>query len=153
MKKIVFLTGTRADFGKQKSLIKIINKKKAFDVTIFITGMHNLKKFGYTWEEIKKENYKNIFRYNNQKHNNSMDIILSNTVYGFSNFVKKVKPDLIVYHGDRVEALAGAIVGSLNNILTAHIEGGELSGTIDESIRHSVWNLNHSCKYEFRFHF
>lgn len=143
MKKIVFLTGTRADFGKQKSLIKIINKKKAFDVTIFVTGMHNLKKFGYTWEEIKKENFKNIYRYNNQKKNNSMDIILSNTVYGFSNFIKKEKPDLIVYHGDRVESLAGAIVGSLNNILTAHIEGGELSGTIDESIRHSVSKLSH----------
>ena len=50
---------------------------------------------------------------------------------------------MIVYHGDRVEALAAAIVGSLNNILTAHIEGGELSGTIDESIRHSVSKLSH----------
>ena len=45
--------------------------------------------------------------------------------------------------GDRVEALAGAIVGSLNNILVAHIEGGEVSGTIDELIRHSVSKMSH----------
>ena len=143
MKKIVFLTGTRADFGKQKSLINKIIKETNYKVVIFITGMHNLKKYGYTWEEIKKEGYKNIFRFNNQKINEGMDITLSRTVNGFSKFIKKIKPDLIVYHGDRVEALAAAIVGSLNNILTAHIEGGELSGTIDESIRHSVSKLSH----------
>ena len=50
---------------------------------------------------------------------------------------------MIVVHGDRVEALAGAIVGSLNNILVAHIEGGEVSGTIDELIRHSVSKMSH----------
>ena len=52
-------------------------------------------------------------------------------------------PDLIVVHGDRVEALGGAIVGSLNNILVAHIEGGEISGTIDEIIRHAVSKMAH----------
>ena len=46
-------------------------------------------------------------------------------------------------HGDRLESLACAIVGSFNNILVAHIEGGELSGTIDESIRHSISKLSH----------
>ena len=61
----------------------------------------------------------------------------------FSLYIEKIKPDLIVVHGDRVEALAGAIVGSLNNILVSHIEGGELSGTIDELIRHSVSKMSH----------
>ena len=56
---------------------------------------------------------------------------------------KKNRPDLIVYHGDRVETLSAAIVGSLNHILTAHIEGGEVSGTIDDTIRHSVTKLSH----------
>ena len=53
------------------------------------------------------------------------------------------EPDLIVIHGDRVEALAGAIVGSLNNILVAHVEGGELSGTIDELLRHATSKMSH----------
>ena len=43
----------------------------------------------------------------------------------------EIKPDLILVHGDRLEALAGAIVGAFNNIYVAHIEGGEVSGTID----------------------
>ena len=50
---------------------------------------------------------------------------------------------MIVVHGDRTEALAGALVGSLNNILVAHIEGGEISGSIDELIRHAVSKLSH----------
>ncbi len=57
--------------------------------------------------------------------------------------LKNVQPDLIVIHGDRVEALAGAIVGSLNNILVAHVEGGELSGTIDELLRHATSKMSH----------
>ena len=50
---------------------------------------------------------------------------------------------MIVVHGDRIEALAGAIAGSFNNILVSHIEGGEISGTIDELIRHAVTKLSH----------
>jgi UDP-N-acetylglucosamine 2-epimerase len=67
-----------------------------------------------------------------------MDIVLANTIQGLSRYINENKPDLIVIHGDRIEALAGAIVGSFNNILVAHIEGGEKSGTIDDSIRHSI---------------
>jgi UDP-N-acetylglucosamine 2-epimerase (hydrolysing) len=73
-----------------------------------------------------------------------MDLSLARTIEGFSEFVKKVSPDLIIVHGDRIEALAGAIVGALNNIRVAHIEGGEVSGTIDELIRHSVSKMSHA---------
>jgi len=72
-----------------------------------------------------------------------MDLTLAKTIEGLSHYIKQVNPDMIVVHGDRVETLAGAIVGSLNNILVAHIEGGELSGTVDELIRHSVSKLSH----------
>jgi UDP-N-acetylglucosamine 2-epimerase (hydrolysing) len=73
-----------------------------------------------------------------------MDITLSRTIEGFANYVRMIEPDLIVVHGDRIEALAGATVGALNNILVAHIEGGELSGTVDELIRHAVSKLSHT---------
>lgn len=53
------------------------------------------------------------------------------------------KPDMIVVHGDRIDALAGAVTGALNNILVAHIEGGEISGTIDDSIRHAISKFAH----------
>lgn len=142
-KKIIFLTGTRADFGKIKSLIQILQNSAVFEPFIFVTGMHLLPEYGYTLIEVERSGFKNIATFKNYTHETSMDLTLAKTIEGFSSYIKKVKPDLIIVHGDRVEALAGAIVGSLNNILVAHIEGGELSGTIDELIRHSISKLSH----------
>jgi len=143
MKKIAFLTGTRADFGKIKSLLQILQNNEAFESHIFVTGMHLQRQYGYTLIEVEKSGFKNISTFENSTHETTMDLTLAKTIEGFSAYIKKIKPDLIVVHGDRVEALAGAIVGSLNNILVAHIEGGEISGTIDELIRHSVSKLSH----------
>ena len=142
-KKIVFLTGTRADFGKLKPLINKVDKSNLFECYVFVTGMHMLSKYGNTFVEIKKQNYKNIYLFNNQSNNTDMDQILSNTIVGFANYIKELKPDIIIVHGDRIEALAGAIVGALNNILVGHIEGGEISGTIDELIRHAITKMSH----------
>ena len=143
MKKILFLTGTRADFGKIKSLISILDNHQEFETFVFVTGMHLQKEYGYTLIEIERCNFKNIHAFQNHTHETTMDLTLAKTIEGFSSYCKKINPDLIVIHGDRVETLAGAIVGSLNNILVAHIEGGELSGTVDELIRHSVTKLSH----------
>ncbi len=143
-KKIVFLTGTRADFGKLKSLIEITRQDSLFEVHIFVTGMHMLKEYGYTLIEVEKCGYSNIHTFINHTHETTMDLSLAKTIQGFSELINKVKPDLIVVHGDRIEAMAGAIVGALNNITVAHIEGGEVSGTIDELIRHSVSKMSHT---------
>lgn len=143
MKKILFLTGTRADFGKIKSLIQKLEPEKDFEVYVFVTGMHLLWEYGYTLLEIESCKFKNVHTFGNHTHETTMDLSLAKTIEGLSAYVKQVSPDLIVVHGDRIETLAGAIVGSLNNILVAHIEGGEVSGTVDELIRHSVTKLCH----------
>ena len=143
IKKLVFLSGTRADFGKLKSLISKVAIDQKFEVSIFVTGMHMLEKFGYTHYEIDRSGFENVYKFVNQNTNDSMDQIIAKTIVGFGDYVKEYKPDLIIIHGDRLEALAGAIVGSMNNILTAHIEGGEISGTIDGMIRHAVTKLSH----------
>lgn len=145
MKKIVFLTGTRADYGKLKSLMKKVEESENFELHVFVTGMHMLKKYGSTYHEVEKDGFKNIYKHINQKSSSShqMDIALSNTIVGLSNYCDEIKPDMIVVHGDRLEALAGAIVGAFNNIKVMHIEGGEVSGTIDESIRHSITKMSH----------
>lgn len=143
MKKILFLTGTRADFGKIKSLIQTLEIQQDFEVFVFVTGMHLQEIYGYTLIEIERCNFKNVFTFENYTHETTMDLTLAKTIEGLSNYCKTIKPDMIVVHGDRVETLAGAIVGSLNNILVAHIEGGEISGTVDELIRHSVSKLSH----------
>lgn len=143
MKKILFLTGTRADFGKLKSLISKVETHPHFEAYVFITGMHMMAKYGMTAREVEKAGFKNLYTYINQNSYDSMDITLAKTIQGLSDYVAETSPDMIVVHGDRVEAMAGAIVGALNNILVAHVEGGEVSGTIDELIRHSVSKMSH----------
>jgi UDP-N-acetylglucosamine 2-epimerase (hydrolysing) len=143
LKKIVFLTGTRADFGKIKSLIQTLEEQQDFEAFVFVTGMHLQEIYGYTLIEIERCNFTNVFTFENHTHETTMDLTLAKTIEGLSNYCKTINPDMIVVHGDRVETLAGAIVGSLNNILVAHIEGGEVSGTVDELIRHSVSKLSH----------
>ena len=142
-KKIVFLTGTRADFGKLKSLLQITASCELFETHIFATGMHMNSKYGKTVDEVVKCGFKNVYQFINHDEVNSMDRTMAKTIDGFSSYVAEIKPDIIVIHGDRIEALAGATVGSLNNIMVIHIEGGELSGTVDDSIRHAVSKLSH----------
>lgn len=142
-RKVLFLTSTRADFGKLKSLMHALDADASFSVHIFITGMHVLPKYGNTGDEVDKSGFCNSYKFINQRSNDSMDSILANTIQGLSNYIELLKPDMLVIHGDRAEALAGAIVGAFNNILVGHIEGGEVSGTIDESIRHSISKLAH----------
>jgi UDP-N-acetylglucosamine 2-epimerase (hydrolysing) len=103
--------------------------------------MHMDPKYGFTVLEFEKCNFPNVYRFINS--GGTMDQALGTTILGFSQYVKLIQPDMIVVHGDRSEALAGAIVGSLNNVLVAHIEGGEISGTVDGVIRHSVSKMSH----------
>ena len=77
MKKIVFVTGTRADYGKLKSLILQLEKLNSFEILVFVTGMHNLKRYGYTYLELVKDKIKKITRFENQKINDGMDTIIS----------------------------------------------------------------------------
>ena len=140
---LLFLTGTRADFGKLKSLIALSRATDNIDVHLFATGMHLQEKYGYTVLEIEKSGFDNIIKFDNHTASHTMDLTLAKTIQGFSAAVQQVQPDLIIVHGDRVEALAGATVGALSNIRVAHIEGGEISGTIDELIRHAVSKLSH----------
>ncbi|MGM0582191.1 MAG: UDP-N-acetylglucosamine 2-epimerase [Bacteroidota bacterium] len=141
--KLLFITGTRADFGKLKPLIVSTSITPSLDYDIFCTGMHMMAKYGNTVSEITKAGFKPPFTFINQIEGDSMEIALSNTIQGLSRFLHENSFDLIVVHGDRIEALAGASVGALRNIKVAHVEGGEISGTIDELLRHSITKLSH----------
>jgi UDP-N-acetylglucosamine 2-epimerase (hydrolysing) len=151
-KKLLFITGTRADWGKIKPLINAVidsDKNPAlyrpdemdFACSVFVTGMHMLSLYGLTMLDVKRDF--DIYPYMNMEPNSPMDDVLASTIAGLGKYVREFKPDMIIVHGDRVEALAGASVGVLNNILVAHIEGGELSGTVDGIIRHAVSKLSH----------
>ncbi len=142
-KRVAFLTGTRADYGKIKSLLTILSNDKKYRVDVLVTGMHLLPKYGETVSQVLSDGLGDIHLLPNQFSEQAMEVSLAKTIEQLSNFIQNNKPDLLVVHGDRIEALAGAIVGSLRNVPVAHIEGGEVSGTIDGLIRHSVSKLAH----------
>jgi UDP-N-acetylglucosamine 2-epimerase (hydrolysing) len=134
-KRLLFVTGTRADFGKLEPLAKAA-QDAGFQISFFITGMHMMRRYGETRLEVKRFAGAEFFEFVNQREGDALDFILSKTILGFSDFVHEHRPDLVIIHGDRVEALAASIVCAMRYIRSAHIEGGEVSGTIDESIRH-----------------
>lgn len=142
-KKILFITGTRADYGKIKSLMKTMDRSDSYEVYIYVSGMHLLAQYGNTYKEVLKDHYQNVHVAFGQQFSDNMSSTLGSVLINLSGYVSQVEPDMILVHGDRIDALAGAIVGALNNILVAHIEGGEISGTIDDSIRHAISKFAH----------
>lgn len=142
-KKILFITGTRADYGKIKSLMKTMDRSERYEVFVYVSGMHLLAQYGSTYREVLKDEYKNVHVAFGQQHTNDMSYNLGTVLTNLSVYVAQINPDMILVHGDRIDALAGAVTGALNNILVAHIEGGEISGTIDDSIRHAISKFAH----------
>ena len=142
-RKVLFITGTRADYGKMKPLMKALDEDEDFSVFVFVCGMHLSETFGNTYEEVQKDGYENIYIAYGLSQTQNGSINLGNTISCLSGYVENIKPDMILVHGDRMDALAGAVVGALHNILVGHIEGGELSGTLDESIRHAISKFAH----------
>lgn len=134
-RSLLFLTGTRADFGKLEPLAAAA-RDAGFLVTFFVTGMHMLGRYGLTKNEVHRTPGVTVHEFLNQRPGDPQDLVLAKTIVGFSDYLAESKPDLVVVHGDRVEALAGALVAATNYIRSAHIEGGEVSGTIDEVFRH-----------------
>jgi UDP-N-acetylglucosamine 2-epimerase (hydrolysing) len=132
---LLFVTGTRADFGKLEPLAAAA-RDAGFPVAFFVTGMHMLERYGLTKNEVHRMPGVAVHEFLNQRPGDAQDIVLAKTVTGFSDYVTEHRPDLIVTHGDRVEALACTLVAATNYIRSAHVEGGEVSGTIDEVFRH-----------------
>ena len=142
-KKVLFITGTRADYGKMKPLMKALDGDDQFSVYVFVCGMHLSERFGSTYDEVRKDGYEHIYIAFGLSQTQNASVNLGNTISMLSGYVENIKPDMILVHGDRMDALAGAVVGALHNILVGHVEGGELSGTIDESIRHAISKFAH----------
>ena len=142
-RKVLFITGTRADYGKMKPLMRALDDAEEFCVYVFVCGMHLSETFGSTYEEVQKDGYENIYIAYGLSQTQNGSVNLGNTITCLSGYVENVKPDMILVHGDRMDALAGAVVGALHNILVGHVEGGELSGTLDESIRHAISKFAH----------
>lgn len=147
-KKVLIVTERRADYSKFKPVLDEIKKSKKLSYILVVTGSHLLKKHGYTIKEIKKDGFKisaKFSMYNNNFKDTGGEMVRSfgTSVINISKIVEKYDPDLILSGFDIGANLAVAIVGAHMNKVVAHIEGGEVSGTIDESIRHAITKFAH----------
>jgi len=141
-KKIIIVTGSRADYGILKNLIIYLNKSKKFHLSLVVTGQHLSKNYGKTSKIITNDFAKICHLINiNIKKTNSLAILNSIGIglNKIGKFIQLQKPELIILLGDRYEILSAAIGSIYNNVKIAHIHGGEVTtGSIDDIIRHAI---------------
>lgn len=144
-KKILYISGTRADYGLMREVLRAIKKCPSLDLKIAVCGMHLMEEFGRTINEVKKDDFK-IHRIEvvpERDDKESVANFIGTFILKLTMACRKIKPDIILLLGDRPEMLAGAIVGAYLNILVVHIHGGDVSSTIDEMARHAITKLSH----------
>lgn len=146
-RKLCVVTGTRAEYGLLKHLLKEINKAEDFDLILLVTGSHLSKKFGNTVEEIEADGFLIDSKIDIQINGDKAADIANSTalsLQGFSKAYLDFRPDLLILLGDRYELLGAAISAMYHHIPIAHIHGGEITvGAMDEGIRHCLTKLSH----------
>ena len=146
MKKIVVVTGTRADYGIYYPILKAIEEDKTLELNLLVTGMHLSPQFGNTIEVIRKDGFSISAQVDcllqGATHGN-MSRSIGLAILGMTQALESLQPDIVVVLGDRGEMLAAAVVAAHMNTLLVHLHGGEVTGTIDESVRHAISKLAH----------
>lgn len=142
-RKIVYLTGTRADFGLMRS--SLLQIAEVAELGIAVTGMHLNASFGDTVAEIRASNLRvcgEIPVDVTTRSAASMAVAIGDCVKGVTALLEHERPDILLVLGDRGEMLAGALVALHLGIVCVHIHGGERSGTVDEPVRHAISKLS-----------
>lgn len=146
-RKILVVTGSRADYGLLRFVIDGISKSEKLDLQLVATGMHLSPEFGLTFKEIEKDGYKikkkiECLLSSDTSSSTSKSIALG--IIGFSDTFNELKPDLMLVLGDRFEIFAATTAAMVARIPIAHLHGGETTeGAIDEAIRHSITKMSH----------
>jgi len=146
IKKICFVILNRANYGSIKSLLNQIKKNKKFKLQIIVGASAILDKYGSCEKIIKKDGFKINYKIDMQTESNqpkNMAQTVGIGLMGLPEAFSKLKPNLVFTIGDRFETMATVISASYMNIPIAHTMGGELTGTIDESIRHAITKFSH----------
>ena len=144
LRKIIYLSGTRADFGLMTSSLVLL--AKVADLSIAVTGMHLAPGFGETVNDIRAAGLRicgEVPTDVTTRTAQSMSAGIGECVIGMTSLLQREKPDMLMLLGDRGEMLAGAIAALHLGIVCVHIHGGERSGTVDEPVRHAISKLSH----------
>lgn len=145
-KYILVLISDRANYGRLKPVMNLLELDSRVKLGVLATGTVLLKKFGKCIEQIKKDGFSihsEIYMEYMGSTDQTMALSIGSGITQISNEIKRLKPDIFLIIGDRYEALAASIAAVYNNTLIAHIQGGEVSGSIDESARHCITKLSH----------
>ena len=147
MRNITVVTGTRAEYGLLKNIMKAIDEDKDLKLQFLVTGMHLSPKYGMTKNDILEDGFTideecPILLDYNGKDKNAREISIA--ISEFIGAFNRLKPDIVLVLGDRYEAFAAATTAMAMNIPIAHIAGGEITeGAMDEQIRHSITKMAH----------
>lgn len=147
MRNITVVTGTRAEYGLLKNIMKAIDEDKDLKLQLLVTGMHLSPKYGMTKNDILEDGFTideecPILLDYNGKDKNAREISIA--ISEFIGAFNRLKPDIVLVLGDRYEAFAAATTAMAMNIPIAHIAGGEITeGAMDEQIRHSITKMAH----------
>lgn len=146
MTKLVYVSGTRADFGLIEDTLLALNADSGIDLTVLATGQHMDAKFGDTWKDIAASGLslhclpqQPLLGSGGQE----MAQSVAQQIAEITTALTEIKPDLLLVLGDRGEMLAGAIAALYMGIPCAHFHGGERSGTVDDQIRQAITALVH----------
>ncbi len=146
-RKICVVTGTRADFGLLRKLMQEIEASSSLVLQIVATGMHLSHEHGLTYREIENAGL-NIDMRVEMLLSSDTPVATSKSVgmglIGFADAFERLRPDIVLVLGDRVEILAAASAALIAGIPLSHVHGGESTeGAIDEAIRHSITKMSH----------
>ena len=149
MRNVFVVTERRADFSRFKPILELISDDVYLNYDLVVTGIHLLDSHGKTINEIKDGGFKvfktvRMFEDNVDRDSGAeMTVALGRVTMGLVKAIEDSKPDIILSGFDIGANLAVSIAGAHMNIPVVHIQGGEVSGTIDESIRHAVSKFSH----------
>ena len=144
-RRVIYLTGTRADFGLMSSTLKQIAAAPGLNLQLAVTGMHLSAEHGHTVDEIRASGLPVCAELPldmSTRTRSSMALAVADALRGLTGVLERERPDILLLLGDRGEMLAGAIAALHLGIACVHIHGGERSGTVDEPVRHAISKLS-----------
>jgi GDP/UDP-N,N'-diacetylbacillosamine 2-epimerase (hydrolysing) len=145
-RKVLYVTGTRADFGLMASTLRQIAQHPQLQLQVAVTGMHLSPAYGLTVREIEAGGFDIVACVPTpveERTPAAMSEGIGQAIVGLTRALAEAKPDLLVVIGDRGEMLAAAIAALHLGVPVVHLHGGERSGTIDEPVRHAITKLSH----------
>ncbi len=150
MRRIAFVTGTRADWGLLSPIAKALNIRPDAEVCIIATNMHLLRRYGHTVDEIEADGLTvsaRVEMYANADtatdNEGTRVCAMARCLDGMADALERLRPDMVVILGDRYEMLAAASAAVMMHVPIVHIAGGEISeGAVDDSIRHAITKMS-----------